>query len=207
MIKMKKIKYVFLILVFLQFSCNTNKEEKSCCKKDGKTEEKTSGAVNSDESIYNLESDWKMQNNEVVKLSRLAGKSVIAAMVFTHCESACPRIVADIKRIEKELSPEEKANTTFLLISMDPERDTPERFKEFAKEHQLNKDWVMISSSKDATMEIANILNVRVKKLSDGGFDHSNTIYLLDKNGNIIYQQNGLAQEPTEIIKQLKELN
>ena len=168
--------------------------------------EETNKVINSSESIFNLDSKWIKQNKDSMSLKDLSNKITITAMVFTHCESACPRIVADLQRIEKVFSKEELESIQFLLISMDPERDTPDRFIEFSNDHQLNKNWICISSNDDATMEIANVLNVRIKKLSDGGFDHSNTIHLLDKNGNLVFQQNGLAQEPTQIIKVAKSL-
>ena len=192
---------------FFIISCH-EKEEKECCKKDkNNTEELVKNEITSSESIFNLESRWVKQNNDSISLKDLSNKITVAAMVFTHCESACPRIVADIQRIEKAFSKEESQQIQFLLISMDPLRDTPERFIEFSKEHQLNDNWICISSNNDATMEIANVLNVRIKSLAGGGFDHSNTIHLIDKNGNIVFQQNGLAQEPTEIIEHIKTLN
>lgn len=202
-----KIKIIALaVSTFFIFSCN-EKEEKECCKKDkNKTEEVVENETTSNESIFNLESKWVKQNKDNISLKDLSNKITVAAMVFTHCESACPRIVADIQRIEKAFSKEELQNIQFLLITMDPERDTPERFVEFSNDHQLNDNWTCISSNNDATMEIANVLNVRVKPLADGGFDHSNTIHLIDKNGNIVFQQNGLAQEPTEMIEKIKTL-
>lgn len=188
------------------FSCN-EKKDKECCKKDiNKTEEVVEDEMTSGESIFNLERKWVKQSKDSISLKDLSNKITVAAMVFTHCESACPRIVADIQRIEKAFSKEELQNIQFLLISMDPLRDTPERFIEFSKEHQLNDNWICISSNNDATMEIANVLNVRIKPLAGGGFDHSNTIHLIDKNGNIAFQQNGLAQEPTEMIEHIKTL-
>lgn len=129
-----------------------------------------------------------------------------AAMVFTYCESACPWIIADMQRIEKAFTQEELEKYQYLLIRMDPEGDTPERFISFSKEYQLNDRWICISSSEGATMEMANVLNVKMKKLSGGGFDHSNIIHLIDKNRIIVFQQNGLAQEPTDIIKAAKDM-
>lgn len=193
---------LFLITIFL--SCNSA-EKKDCCKIKPKTASAEKTAL-PDQSIFNLTSKWKTQNNVVINLDTLKGKICVAAMVFTYCESACPRIVADIQRIEKAFSSEELKQIQFLLISMDPERDTPERFQTFAKEHQLNENWTLISGSEDATMEIANVLNVRVKKLGTGGFDHSNIIHIIDKQGLIVFQQNGLAQQPDDAIKQIKAL-
>jgi protein SCO1/2 len=155
----------------------------------------------SGESIYNLGSIWKTQEYDSVQLQIFAGKITIAAMVFTHCESACPRIVADMQRIESGLTGDELRQVNFLLISMDPDRDTPARMKEFAVEHKLNASWKLISSNHDATMEIANVLDVRVKKLENGGFDHSNVIFLLNKSGEILFQQNGFSNEQDEMLE------
>ncbi|MBK7665981.1 MAG: SCO family protein [Sphingobacteriaceae bacterium] len=204
-------KFVVFLFSILIMSCQDNRksdsgeEEKECCKKDSSINTVASSEI-LDESIFNLTSDWKTQYNEIIKIQSLQGKVTVAAMVFTHCEGACPRIVADIQRIEKSFTPDELKNIQFLLISMDPERDTPERCQEFAKEYQLNKNWTLISSSEESTTEIANVLNVKVKKLSSGGFDHSNTIHIVNQQGLITYQQNGLEQEPEGAIKSVRHL-
>ena len=196
---------LIIILSAILISCNKNTETKarSCCSK-----EKTSEALKeiSGESVYNLTSTWTTQKKEILKLDHFKDKIVIAAMVFTHCESACPRIVADMQRIESSLSEKELEQITFLLISMDPERDTPARLTEFSSEHKLNANWTLICSSLDATMEIANVLGVKVKKLENGGFDHSNIIHVFEQEGVIVHQQNGFAVEQDETLKAIRNL-
>ena len=201
---MKKITLLTVLLTSVLISCNNAPEvKKSCCstKNQSVTIDSLSG-----ESVYNLTSNWTSQKEEKFQLSHFRNKTVLAAMVFTHCESACPRLVADMKRLESSLTETELQKISFLLISMDPERDTPSRFREFASIHKLNDNWTLVSSSQDATTEIANVLGVRVKKLEDGGFDHSNVIFVLDKNGVIVNQQNGFAVEQKEILKSIKLL-
>lgn len=201
-----KVSFVLVLLLpVVLISCNKKPESKakSCCSKENQTEKME---VIPGESVYNLTSTWITQQNESIHLSHFENKIVIAAMVFTHCESACPRIVADMQRIESSLSEKELQQVTFLLISMDPERDTPARLTEFASEHKLNANWTLICSSQDATMEMANVLGVKVKKLESGGFDHSNIIHVFDKNGNISYQQNGFEAEQTETIREIRKL-
>ena len=196
---------LIIILSACLISCNKNQEikTKSCCSK-----EKPAGTLNelSGESIYNLTSLWTTQTKESFQLNHFKNKIVIAAMVFTHCESACPRIVSDMQRIESSLSEKELQQVTFLLISMDPERDTPARLTEFAGVHKLNSNWTLICSNLDATMEIANVLGVKVKKLETGGFDHSNIIHVLDQQGVIVHQQNGFAVEQDETLKAIRNL-
>lgn len=196
---------LIIILSTILMSCNKNPEAKtrSCCSK-----EKTAGTLKqiSGGSVYNLTSLWTTQLNESFQLNHFKNKIVIAAMVFTHCESACPRIVADMQRIESSLSAKELQQVTFLLISMDPERDTPARLTEFSKEYKLNPNWTLICSDKGATMEIANVLGVKVKKLEGGGFDHSNIIHVFDNDGIIVHQQNGFAVEQDETLKAIRNL-
>lgn len=201
-----KILLVFILIAsFTLSSCNKNSAPKirSCCSK-----EKSAGAVKalSGESVYNLTALWTSQNNQTYHLDHFRNKITIAAMIFTHCESACPRIVADMQRIESAYSPKELQQITFLLISMDPERDTPARLSEFAAEHKLNSNWTLLCSTQDATMEIANVLGVKVKKLEGGGFDHSTIIHVFDQEGVIVHQQTGFAVEQDETLGAIRKI-
>lgn len=202
---MKTSLVLIIILSTVLTACNKNPETKtrSCC-----SNEKSVIAPKEllGESVYNLTSSWTTQKNENLKLDHFRNKITVAAMVFTHCESACPRIVADMQRIESSLSKTELQQVTFLLISMDPERDTPARLTEFSTDHKLNANWTLICSSLDATMEIANVLGVKVKKLEGGGFDHSNIIHVFDQEGVIVNQQNGFAVEQDETLKAIRSL-
>jgi protein SCO1 len=202
---MKVLFVPIIALLITLISCNKNAEIKtrSCCSKENQAE-KMEGIPG--ESVYNLTSTWTTQENESIQLGHFKNKIVVAAMIFTHCESACPRIVADMQRIESSLSAKELQQITFLLISMDPDRDTPARLTEFATEHKLNTNWTLICSSLDATMEIANVLGVKVKKLEGGGFDHSNIIHVINMQGVIVHQQNGFAVDQDETINAVKNL-
>ena len=191
-------------IVAITGACSRKTETGSCCKTAVSGD--SARTVISDQSIFLLESDWETYRNSSMALSDLSGKATVAAMIFTHCPSACPRIVADMKNIESSLSEEERKQVQFLLISMDPERDTPERMRQFAADHRLNDTWEMIRADKDATMEIAQVLGVRIKPLDDGGFDHSNIIQILNRNGELSFQQQGLNIDPGECLKQIRQL-
>jgi protein SCO1/2 len=194
----------FAVFVFVLTSCSKKTEKGDCCKTGhNSTEEKTLEI--SDESVFLLESQWENQKNEQKKLSDYGGKVIVGAMIFTNCPSACPRIVADLKIIESTLSEDERARIQFLLISMDPERDNPAQMSRFASDHRLNR-WEIIRSDKSATMEIANVLGVRVKPLKEGGFDHSNIIQLLNAQGEIVFQQQGLNVDPVATLKEIRKL-
>jgi protein SCO1/2 len=211
--KMKNNQIALLVVVVSMLSCSngakteqvkseTNQKKECCSKETG------AGAMEtiSDESLFNISSQWQTQKKQTFAFNGLKGKTTITAMIFTSCQSACPRIMADLKNIESGLNAEEMKQVQFLLVTMDPERDTPGRLSTFKREHQLNDNWTLVCSDEDATTEIANVLGVRIKKLSGGGFDHSNTIFVLNTNGVITYKKDGLGGAQTETIAAIKSL-
>ena len=191
-IKLKSMKTNYLLIILLAtitFSCTHKTEEKDeCCKKE-KNVSKTELSI-SDESIFNIESDWKTQNDATVKLESFKGKITVLAMIFTHCQSACPRIVADLQRIENEIPKDQLKDVQFVLVTMDPLRDTPKRLKEFASEHNINESrWTLLTSNEDDALVFANVIGMKYKKTEDGGFDHSNIINILDKKNHPVFLQ------------------
>lgn len=175
-----------------------------CCKNDNKQD----SAANTipEQSIFNVTSNWTDQDNHAFHFRDLSESVTVATMIFTSCQSACPQIMGDIKKIEAGIKADMQKNVRFLLITMDPENDTPGRLKAFMMEHQLNYKWTLICSDDDATMEIANVLGVRIKKLSDGGFDHANAVFVINKSGVIEHKQDGLGQDPGETITAITAL-
>lgn len=193
-----------VISSFIYPSCNSKTEKASCCKTDAGESEKA-GEI-SDESVFLLDSKWETNHEQTIQLSDFNGKVVVAAMFFTTCPSACPRIAADMKNIESALTAEEREKTQFVLITMDTEYDTPEQMQYFADNHRLGDSWELLRSDKNETMEIANVLGVRIKPLESGGFDHSNIIHILNQKGEIVYQQMGLNIDPTESLREIRKL-
>lgn len=70
-------------------------------------------------------------NGRAVKLSQFRGKTVVFAFGFTNCPNICPATLAHFANIRKALPDDVRDKVQFLFISLDPERDTPERLKEY----------------------------------------------------------------------------
>jgi len=146
-------------------------------------------------SLYQVSSEWTTQNGDTVKLRALAGRAQVAAMAYTSCEVACPRIVASMKRIQEEAH---SRDVGFVIISIDPERDTPEALKEYATKMDLDESaWTLLTGEPDDVLELAALFGVRYRKMADGEFAHSNIITVLNRQGRIVYQQNGLGADLT----------
>ena len=76
----------------------------------------------------------------------------------------------------------------FAFFSFDSEADTPERLKLYADGHRLDR-WTLLRADDDATRELAAALGVGYKPDGHGGFEHAGVISLLDRNGEIVFQQ------------------
>jgi protein SCO1/2 len=64
----------------------------------------------------------------------LLGRVWVADFVFTSCADACPRLQAKMKKLQDRLVPlEQGGNIGLLSISVDPERDTPEKLKQYGE--------------------------------------------------------------------------
>jgi len=159
-----------------------------------------------DESIYHVNSSWKNRHGQQVQLDDLRGRVQVMAMVYTHCEHACPRILADMQRIRDALSAEVLNETRFVIVSIDPERDTPRRLTQFANENNLAEDqWTLLNGNQWDVLELAALLGVRYKRISDTDFTHSNMISVLTKEGEVAYQRKKLADQHTGIVRAIEQ--
>ena len=158
-------------------------------------------------SIYNVSSTWQNRHGKTVRLDDLRGKTQVVAMLYTHCEYACPRIIADMRRIRDELSEEALRSTNFTIVSIDPERDTPEQLRAFASENDLSEEhWTLLHGSSGEILELAALLGIKYKRISDSDFAHSNTLTVLNAQGEIAHQQKKLGDQLTHTIQTIEKL-
>ncbi len=152
-------------------------------------------------SVYQLTSSWENQFGEQVQLNSLQGKPVVLAMIYSTCKAACPRLVADMKGIEADLDEHGMSDVHFVLVSIDPENDTPAVMQKFIADNRMDKRWTFLRSSEENTREFANIMAVRYTEISPIDYSHSNIISLIDENGVLRFQQEGLGVDNVELVK------
>lgn len=176
-----------------------NKEKHSCCDDEVGAEEF------SETSLYQLESEWNDQDNQSFSLKEFEDKKIVLTMFFASCTYACPILINDMKQIEDALDKKDNISSyRFVLISIDPERDTPEKLKGLAKKNDLDlKRWKLLTGSPDDIMELAAVIGFKYKKDKNGNFSHSNLITFLNEGGEIIHQQVGLNQDFTKSLAYL----
>ncbi len=195
-----------IIASFTIISCNNN-SKKNTDTAEVKKKKKAEGEKIPEMSIYNLPSHWTTQNGEDIELKTLQGNVVVMVMIYTTCKAACPRLVADMRNIEKQVPEEKKNDVQYVFVSIDPETDTPERLKAFAKENEMEDDkWLFLRGTKEDTREFAAVLAVSYKEISPMDFSHSNIISVFDQRGEMVLQQEGLGVDNKETVAAIIDL-
>ncbi|HTO04527.1 MAG TPA: SCO family protein [Opitutus sp.] len=150
-------------------------------------------------SLYQLESSWTKDDGLAMQLSELRGRPVVIAMFFASCTYACPLLVNDMQRLRELLPAEVRAQTQFVLVSFDTVRDTPAALKEFRKRSAIeDAGWTLVRGEADSVQELAMLLGVKFKEEASGQFAHSNLVTVLNAEGEIVHQRNGLMGDMSE---------
>lgn len=120
----------------------------------------------------------------------LRGHPTLVFFGFTHCPDVCPTTLALLASVQKQaaLQDTRMAGLKVALISVDPERDSPEQMGKYIA--SFGGDLIGLTGS---TPEIVNatksfgVAFARVE-LAGGSYtmDHSATVYALDSDANIV---------------------
>lgn len=131
--------------------------------------------------------DLISQNGERVTLSSFQGKIAIIFFGFTNCPDVCPTTLLEFSRTH-ELLGAKSDQIQVLFVTVDPERDTPERLKTYMQ--AFHPSFLALSGSIDqinAVTKEFKIIHQKVKGSSEGVYsiDHSAGSYVFDKNGRV----------------------
>ena len=79
----------------------------------------------------------------------LKDRVVLISFLFTNCEYACPMQAQKLNQARAMMVPAIKDKVWFVSLSVDPERDTPAAWKEFAKNQAVDESrWIFLTGDK-----------------------------------------------------------
>ena len=157
------------------------------------------------DSVYQLDIPLTSQDAHVSKLSDLRGTPVLIAMFYTSCKYVCPLIVDSMLRVDKGLTADERAHLRVVLVSFDPEHDTPQALKAVAVERHLDLPrWSLDRTDAESVRKLAAVLGVQYRAIENGDFNHSTVISLLDKEGRIAARSSRTGEADPELLAATK---
>lgn len=149
----------------------------------------------STDSLYQLTSRWTDSQGRQLPFTSLRGQPVVLVMFYASCEAICPLLLKDAQRIERALTPAQRAQVRFVAVSFDPQRDTPAKLAAYAKQRGLDAArWTLLQGEEDDVEELAAVLGMRFRPTGTGDFVHTNLITVLGPDGVVRARQVGLGQ-------------
>ncbi|HSP78812.1 MAG TPA: SCO family protein [Myxococcaceae bacterium] len=85
----------------------------------------------------------------------LKDRVVVISFLFTRCDTACPLLARKLKQLQARLGERFGREVHFISISVDPEHDTPERLKAFARKNQAtHPGWTFLTGKKEDVNQV-----------------------------------------------------
>lgn len=134
--------------------------------------------------------DFTLQSTQgPVALHDYQGKLVLVYFGYTYCPDVCPTALAATAEGLKRLSPEEVSRVAVLFVSVDPQRDTPARLKEYAE--FFHPAIVGVTGTPEHLAEVASrygAIYMRQPADAAGNYvvDHSSDTYIVGKDGKFL---------------------
>ncbi|MEJ5200904.1 MAG: SCO family protein [Anaerolineales bacterium] len=153
--------------------------------------------------------DFSLQtaNEEVFRLSEQKGKIVLLFFGYTSCPDVCPVTLATFKQVNDNLG-EDAQKVRFVMITADPDRDTPDKVAEYAA--RFNPEFMGLSGDMTALASIWKELGVFVEKQesdSAAGYlvSHTASVYVLNQSGSLFmtFPYGTTATEIADDIRQI----
>jgi protein SCO1/2 len=134
----------------------------------------------------------------------LRGRVTAIQLMFSKCKSICPIEAATLARVQEALEvvkDDSTDNIQLLSLSIDPATDTPEVLKAWLERFGAQRGWTAASPAE------ADLGRVRAffDRASTLGEDHSTTVYLVDRNGLLVWRTLELPP-PDEVARLLLQL-
>ena len=118
------------------------------------------------------------------QLSQQRSKLTLMFFGFTNCPDVCPTTLADMKAVRERLGADAN-KTQFIMITVDPERDTPERMGRYVK--SFDPSFIGLHGTQEQLAQIYKAYGVTAirRELPNSALkytmDHSASVYVIDK--------------------------
>lgn len=206
--------FILIIIIFLLSACNSSNNNRSILNDEspGVEHPDTAGfrvieRIEYEEPINAFNFDLINQNNTRVTLDELRGKVVMIGFIYTNCPEACPIVAANFVNVQKELIDHiDNEELALVLITTDPERDTPDRLLRYTK--ALNGNWHFLTGELEVLKEVWDGYDIYWEtkdRNKEVAVFHSYKTYIIDKEGQIRYEFIGVWY-PGDILPDIKFL-
>ena len=141
-----------------------------------------------------------------MSLGDFRGKAVAVTFIFASCTDTCPLLTDKMARVQDELGADFGPRIAFVSITVDPERDTPEVLKQYAKVRRQSRRLGLPDRQPDSHPGRDARYGIFVAKKASGDVDHTFLTSLVDPRGDLRVQYLGVRFDPEEFRRDLLSL-
>ncbi|TCK02545.1 SCO family protein [Marinobacterium mangrovicola] len=144
-----------------------------------------------------------------VSLSDFKGDVAVIYIGYASCPDVCPTALAVLSQALNQLDKKQRDQVQGIFISVDPERDTPEKLKTYTR--FFSDRLIGLTGSHEEIDKVVRQYGAFYRKveLEDSAMgyavDHSSRLYLIDRNGDFVGLLNHGVQ-PAEVKNRLESL-
>jgi protein SCO1/2 len=147
------------------------------------------------------------QNGDPFSFEDHAGQTIFVYFGYTNCPDACPATVAEWREVKAVLG-EDADNVVFAMITVDPERDTPDRLAEWLG--FWDSSFLGISMSRADTDTVLTAWGVTATKVESGSasgytMNHDVSTYVIGPDGQLRLTY-PLGFDPEDIAEDIQHL-
>ena len=131
--------------------------------------------------------DFSLKNHQgqAFSLEQLKGKWSLMFFGFTSCPDVCPATLSMMKDVKAQLNPDIEQQVQFVMVSVDPARDTVEQLGQYMP--YFDPEFVGLTGEFLEIKRLANQLNMAFVKVPQGEtytVDHTANIALINPYGH-----------------------
>lgn len=157
----------------------------------GEVVERRSGVRITGEALVGGPFELIDQTGASVTQEAYAGKVMLIYFGYTYCPDVCPFSLQIMAAAMDQLDAGQQARIQPILITVDPERDTPEQMARYVSSPAFPDGLVGLTGSEEQIAAVARAYRVVYQRAeedssSDYLMDHSSIIYVMDGDGRFV---------------------
>ena len=142
------------------------------------------------------------QNNQTFNSESLKGNWTILFFGYTNCPDVCPTTIYKLAEVKNDVNqnlPSKNFNT--VLVTLDPDRDTPERLDEYIG--YFDESMLGVTGTYKNIQSFSSNLSVFYERINkDGGYDfnHTASIFVFNQDGSLF-----ATMSPATSVSELRD--
>ena len=136
-----------------------------------------------------------------LKKDVIGGRIAVVSFAYTTCTTVCPVVSAIFSQVNKRLGDMMGKEVVLVTITVDPNRDTPQRLLNYSQKFAAGKGWSWLTGKQEDVIAALNAFGAYTVNFED----HPAMILIGDAVQNRWYRHYGFSS-PEDIEHQVHEL-